>query len=131
MKISVVFSAQVLNHVLKRLAAGFFLRKLVGELHRVGDAVERQNALIERLVEKFAPAVAIEREMVRAETGLSHLDVDDAQLALAYIAKTERDTGRTPDDDEVLIYLADEKTTDLHKRLIDREHELLRLTSER
>lgn len=112
----------------KRLAAALLLRKVVTELHALTLAVSAQNALLARLVDHLAPAAPdVPRETLREDTGLSHLDPVEAQLAQAFIARSVNDTGHTPDDEEVLIYLADEKTTDLHKRLIEREAELERL----
>jgi hypothetical protein len=117
--------------VLRRLAAGLLLRKLTHELHAIADTLARQNDLLTRLADHFAPVALLDRDAVRAETGVTHLDVTDQLLALDYSDRIKRDTGHTPDDEEILIYLADEKTTDLHKRLIERDEELARLQESR
>jgi hypothetical protein len=120
--------------VLTRLASGLLLRRLTTELHAISDALDRQNALLARIADRVAPLLPEDpdlREVVRADTGVTHLDVVDAQLAIDYIDRTKRDTGHTPDDEEILIYLADEKTTDLHKRLIERDDQLARLAEGR
>src|SRR3989304_323580 len=48
-------------------------------------------------------------------------------LIQPYAERTVRDTGHQPTDDEILSYLADEKTRDLHTRLIERDREAERL----
>jgi len=117
--------------MLRKLAVGLLLRRLLGELHAIAEVLDRQTALIERLVAHFAPAPVVDRDSVRVDTGVTHLDENEQLLALTYIDRTKRDTGHTPDDEEILIYLADEKTTDLHKRLSERDDELQRLMESR
>jgi hypothetical protein len=73
----------------------------------------------------------VDRAEVAAETGVSYVDAADQALAQEYSLRTERDTGRPPTDDEILSYLADEKTVDLHERLLARDRELERLHVER
>jgi hypothetical protein len=116
----------------KRLAAGLLLRRVVRDLTRIADALSAQNVLLARLADRFAPVdPPTIRAEVKADTGVSHLDVDEAFLAQQYIDRTLRDTGHLPDEEEILIYLADEKTLDLHTRLIAREGELARLAEDR
>lgn len=116
----------------KRLAAALVLRRVSRDLARLADATEAQNALLLRLADHLAPLdPPTDRQEVRADTGVSTFDPIDAALADDYIARTYRDTGHVPDDEEVLIYLADEKTVDLHQRLIAREAELARLRESR
>jgi hypothetical protein len=117
--------------VLRRLASALLLRTLTHELHAISDALDRQNALLARLVDRFVPAYPDDRETLHRDTGVSHLDPVDAGLALDFVEKSRHDTGHTPDDEEILIYLADEKTTDLHRRLIERDEELARLAEAR
>jgi mannitol-1-phosphate/altronate dehydrogenase len=115
-----------------RLASALVLRRLTRDVTALADALQAQNALLARLVDRLAPATpAADRTTVRADTGVDHFDSLDGQLAEAYIEKTERDTGHTPDEDEVLIHLQDEKTIDLHTRLVAREGELERLRASR
>lgn len=116
-----------------RLLPGLFLlRRTVRELTGIREQLTAQTALLARLADQFAPAQPVtDREVVRAETGLSYIDPIDLTLVQAYVARTEADTGHTPTDDEILIYLADEKTTDLHRRLIERDEEQARIAAER
>jgi len=119
----------------RRLTAALLLRRLARDLARLADAHTQQTQLLARLVDRLAPQLPtdaqVDRARLRAETGLDHLDVDDAGLALDFIARTEAATGHTPDEEEILIYLADEKTVDLHQRLTAREGELQRLAESR
>jgi hypothetical protein len=115
-----------------RLASALLFRRLARDLADIAAALGRQTALLERLADRYAPKdPPTERREVREDTGISHLDPTDAELALAYIERTQRDTGHLPDDEEVLIYLADEKTQDLHQRLVAREAEMARLREAR
>jgi len=114
--------------MLRRFATALLFRRASRDLTDIAAALRVQNALLTRLADRFAPIdPPTERAEVREDTGVSHLDVNDALLALDYVARTQRDTGHVPDDDEVLIYLADEKTHDLHARLVARDGELERL----
>lgn len=112
-----------------RLPGLLLLRTLVHELRGLRAAQQQQNVLLARLVDHVAPiAPETDPEIVRTETGLSYADTTEQALILDYVMRTTRDTGHVPTDDEILIYLADEKTTDLHKRLIDRDQEIDRLS---
>lgn len=116
----------------KRLATALLFRRISRDLAGLAASLERQNALLLRLVDRLAPVDPhTSRPEVQADTGVSHLDANEAWLALEFIQRTQRDTGHTPDDEEVLIHLADEKTADLHQRLSAREAELARLQAER
>jgi hypothetical protein len=116
----------------KRLAAALLFRRVARDLSDIAAALRLQNTLLLRLAERYAPAdPPTDRVEVRQDTGVTHLDANDALLALTYIERTHRDTGHVPDDEEVLIYLADEKTQDLHQRLVARDAELERLAQER
>jgi hypothetical protein len=122
-----------------RLASAVLLRRILRDLDAIGTALsaqtaalDRQTAVLTRLADHLAPlAPPADRVTVSAETGVTHLDATEAALALAYIERTRQDTGHVPDDDEVLIYLADEKTHDLHQRLVARDAELDRLRESR
>jgi hypothetical protein len=116
----------------RRLALGLLGRRLCAELAGIHQALDAQTQLLARLADHVAPATpSPDRAAVVADTGLSYLDAVEAELAADYVARTQRDTGHTPDDEEVLIYLADEKTTDLHARLTARAEELTRLAETR
>jgi hypothetical protein len=118
------------ERMFKRLTASIYLRRIARDLDRLTTALERHAVLLARLTDKLAPEdPQTDRALVASDTGLSHLDPLDASLALDYVNRTTRDTGHIPDDEEILVYLADEKTTDLHKRLIERDAELERLSS--
>jgi hypothetical protein len=118
--------------MLRRLAAGLLLRRLTRELTRVALALDQQTALLARLVDRIAPVdPPANRPVVEQDTGVTFLDSVDMGLALDYIEKTQRDTGHVPDEDEILVHLADEKTQNLHQRLVERDAQLERLAAER
>ena len=115
-----------------RLASALLLRRLSRDLSAVAAALDVQNALLARLADHFAPLdPTTERLFVAQETGVDHFDAQEGALAAEFVARTQRDTGHVPDDEEVLTYLADEKTRDLAQRLSVRDQELERLTRER
>lgn len=110
----------------KRLiGGGLLLRSLVRELRGIREQLTRQADLTERLCMHYglgAPSLPPQEQTVHVrDTGIDFLDVIDAGLVEEYSARTERDTGRKPTDDEMLAFLADEKTHDLALRLKDRE----------
>jgi hypothetical protein len=116
----------------RRLAAALLLRRMSRDLDQLARALDAQTALLTRLADRYAPVdPPTERTEVRADTGVSHFDALDAALAQDYVDRTYRATGHVPDEDEILIYLADEKTTDLHQRLLARDAELSRLSESR
>jgi hypothetical protein len=117
--------------VLKRFAIGILARSLLRELSAIRRALEVHNAHLGRIADHLCPTYPEDRDTLKRDTGVTHLDPIDAGLALDFVARTQRDTGHVPDEDEILIYLADEKTTDLHKRLIERDDELARLQESR
>jgi hypothetical protein len=118
--------------MLRRLAGLWTLRTVARDLTRIAAALDTQNTLLARLADRLAPVdPPTDRVEVRADTGVSTFDPIEAVLADDFITRTYRATGHIPDDEEVLIYLADEKTTDLHQRLIARDQELARLAESR
>jgi hypothetical protein len=118
-----------------RFAAALLFRRAARDLSRIALNLDAQTALLARLVDRLAPQpiaqTPADRSTIRADTGVTHLDPLDAGLALDFIARTEAHTGHTPDDEEVLIYLADEKTHDLATRLSQRDQDLARLVESR
>src|SRR5262245_61192564 len=104
----------------KRLATALLLRRVSRDLTALVTTLDRQTVLLARLADRYAPldAPAPDRATLTAATGVSYIDPIDAELAEAYSLRTQRDTGHRPDDEEVAIYLADERTTDLHQRLL-------------
>jgi hypothetical protein len=118
-----------------RLAATLLFRRVSRDLGRIAFALEAQTELLARLCDRLAPVVLdqspADRATVRSDTGVTHLDALDASLALDFIARTRAATGHEPDDEEVLIYLADEKTLDLAQRLSTRDQDLARLMESR
>lgn len=121
--------------LLQRFASALLLRRVSADLGRIAIALDVQTALLARLADRFAPQIheqtAESRSIVRADTGVTHLDPIDAGLALDFISRTQAHTGHVPDEEEILIYLADEKTHDLAVRLSQRDEELARLTEAR
>ncbi len=117
---------------LRFLPSLFLLRRALGELRGIRAGLERQNVLLARLADRFAPLPpVVNREQVQAETGVDFVDAIDQVLAQEYVARTEREMGYTPSDDQILTYLSDEKTHDLHQRLIERDAEMERVRRER
>ena len=114
-----------------RLLPGLFLvRRLVRELSGIREQLTRQTDLLVALSAHLAPQPPTATREELAETGLDYVDPIDQALIQAYRERTQFDTGHAPTDDEVLAYLADEKTIDLHTRLVQRDRELERLTAE-
>jgi hypothetical protein len=122
---------------LPRLVARPLLyRRVTRDLARIADALDRQTALLARLADRFAPillteAVPGDRARLARDTGVSHLDQDEAAAALAYVERMEAATGHTPDEEEIVLHLGDEATTTLGERLEARELELARLMESR
>jgi hypothetical protein len=117
---------------LLRLPGLWILRSLIRELRGIREQLTRQGDLLEQLAARYAPQPPVtDRETVARETGLDYVDPIDQALIQQYRERTESATGHAPTDDEILSYLADEKTKDLHERLIARDAELDRLAMER
>lgn len=116
-----------------RLIPGLFLlRRLVRELSGIREQLTRQTDLLVRLAAQIAPLPPVaDQDQVARESGLDYVDPIDQLLIQTYRERAQFDTGHAPTDDEILSYLADEKTKDLHQRLIERDDELTRLTVER
>lgn len=116
---------------LRLLPGLFLLRRLVRELAGIREQMTLQTAILTRVAAQVAPTPpVVDRELVAADTGLSFVDPVDQAILLDYAARVERDTGHTSTDDELASYLADEKTIDLHSRLVARDRELERLAVE-
>lgn len=119
----------------KRIAGLLYLRRLTRSLDAIAASLDRQGALLLRLVDAVAPAAPADtpadRTAVREDTGVSYLDPQEAYLAAQYVARTQQDTGHIPTDEEIMIYLADEKTRDLAQRLSQRDADLDRLAESR
>ena len=116
---------------LRLLPGLFLLRRLIRELIGIREQMTQQTALLARLADQIAPQLPTVDRDTLAETGLSFVDPIDQSLLLAYSARLERDTGHAPTDEELVTYLADEKTVDLHTRLIARDRELEQAATER
>jgi hypothetical protein len=116
---------------LLRLPGLFLLRSLITELRGIRLQLTRQTDLLARLASQLAPEPpVVDRAEVARETGLDYVDPIDQAIIQQYVARTEADTGHSPTDDEILRYLSDEKTLDLHARLIERDAEIARLAAE-
>jgi hypothetical protein len=108
------------------IGLGWTVRRALRTLDRIDERLETQNQLLARLMDHYVPQPpAADQEAGRDDTGVSYLDPVESLLAAQYVARTRTDTGHDPTDEEVLIYLADEKTVDLQRRLVAREQELL------
>lgn len=108
-----------------RLPGLLILRSLVRELTQIRQILAVQTTILNRLADHFAPiAPETDPAVVREETGVSHADLTDQALIESYVVRTHEATGHWATDDEILTYLSDEKTRDLHTRLIDRDREI-------
>lgn len=110
------------------IGAAWSLRRGLKTLASIDQRLAEQNRLLARIADRFAPVPpAVVASEIGLHTSVDHLDPIEAALVDDYRERIRRDTGATPDDDQVLTYLADEKTTDLHSRLVARDQELDRL----
>lgn len=101
---------------------GLLLRRTLRALEAIVDQQTRQTLLFEQVAAHLlpkAPAAADARAI--AETGVSYHDPLEAAIVEGYAEKVQRDLGRAPSEEEILSYLADEKTMSLHARLKERE----------
>lgn len=117
---------------LPRWPALLIIRRLVRELSGIREQLTLQTACLQRLADHLVPIIpTADQEQVARESGLDYVDPIDQVLIQAFRERTEATTGHAPTDDEALAYLADEKTLDLHQRLIERDEQLERLAVER
>jgi len=104
---------------LRRLfGIGYLARRLVRELGGLREGLAEQNRLLARLADQFAPIPPPAEDLART-TSADHLDDREMGVILAYIDRCRHDLGRDPSDDEILAYLADERTQDLQARLAE------------
>lgn len=108
------------------LGTGLLMRALVRELAGIHAQLKRQGDLLERWM---AAAGVTTPEVVQqqarpqdlADTGISFLDPIEQAIVQDYIGRTTKDVGQPPSDEQILSYLADEKTIALQGRLRERE----------
>lgn len=100
---------------LRQLGAGLLARRTLKALERIESHLAQQNRLLIRLADHFAPA--FEDQPEPAGVGVDYLNPQEAGVVLDYIDRTTRDTGRSPTEEEILRYLADEATVDLQARM--------------
>ena len=108
------------------LGGGILLRTLVLELRGIRQQLTRQGDLLERWAAAAGiPSAEVVTRTSRPEdlqdTGISFLDPIEQALVEDYVARTQTDTGRAPNEEEILSYLADEKTVSMHQRLSERQ----------
>jgi hypothetical protein len=104
----------------------------VRELRRIRQALERQTTLLEQLAQTLAPRLpATDPATLQTDTGVDYVDPVQGGLVLDYIEKIRAATGHTPDEEEILIWLADERTQELQARLIERDLQVERLQASR
>lgn len=103
------------------MRGGFLLRAAVRELRGIREQLTRQGDLLERICLAYGLSgpPAVQQPADAQDTGVDFLDPLEASLVEEYIARTERDTGRKPSDDQVLAFLADGKTGDRIHQLKD------------
>ena len=104
------------------LGLGLFARRTLRELGGIHVQLTRQNDLLERLVQRLAPVEpAYDQDQVRRESGVEYVNAIEGGVIFDYIERTRKDVGREPTEEEILEYLADEKTIDLQQRMSERE----------
>lgn len=104
------------------LARVLLLRRGVQALDRLADAVDRQTLLLEKLATHLLPVIPTAASKVElSDTGVSYHDPLEAAITEEYVERVTREMGRAPTEEEILSYLADEKTVSLHARLKERE----------
>lgn len=109
---------------------GLLLRTIARELRALRAEQHTQTLVLQRFADTLLPPVddrvpAADGQRLAHDTGVSFLDPLELGLVEDYRAKTLKDTGREPTEDEILTWLADEKTVDLHARLVARQRELI------
>lgn len=107
---------------LRWLGTGLLLRGLIAELRALRQEVHRQGDALERLATQFAPAELPPLQATGEQPLESITYVDPVEMALVedYIQKVELEMGQPPSEEQILDYLADEKTVELHARLKER-----------
>lgn len=95
---------------------GLLARRVSRQLDRIARALDVQNVVLVRLADHFAPQIP-EPADLQHQSSVDFLNHEEAGRVLSYIERTMHDTGRAPSEDEILSYLADEATLDLHERL--------------
>ncbi len=110
-----------------RRPAVLLVRVVARELTGIRQQLAIQNTLLSRLADRIAPILPeADLKTVAAQTGVDYDDAADQFLIQEFVAQHYNATGYQPTDEEILEYLADEKTRDLHTRLIERDRALKR-----
>ena len=118
---------------MRRFPRGLWARRRATRaLEGIQGQLTQQNTLLARIADYLAPLEPLRdpREL-KATTGVDHLDATELALVDSFVARTETEQGHTPTEEEILTYLADEQTVDLHTRLRDREAEVNRWVTQR
>ena len=94
------------------MTAGLLLRNSYRELKALRHAVEAQNALLTKVYDRvFQPDLVPTTAPDSSDLGtVDHLDPFELGLALEYEAKMRQSVGRDPTDEEIIAFLAEEKT---------------------
>jgi len=104
----------------------------VRAIESLSSQLARQTAVLERLADTWAPSTpVVDQRVIKATTGIDHLDATELALVDQFVARSENEQGHTPTEEEILVYLADERTIDLHTRLREREVEVQQILSQR
>jgi hypothetical protein len=111
-----------MSRLTRWLGSPFLLRALVRELGGIRLQLQRQTDLLERCAAHagvVSPSVVADHAAPAdlADSGVSFLDGIERGMVEDYIARTQTDTGRAPTDEEILAYLADERTLALYARM--------------
>jgi len=87
------------------------MRRVILALEAIAEGQARQNILIARLVDRFAPdAPVVNAADIQKLTGVSHVNYHEQGQIQDYAERVYRDTGREPTEDEIVRFLEGEDT---------------------
>jgi len=87
------------------------MRRLIKAVEGIAEAQARQNILLARLVDRFAPdAPVVNAADIQQLTGVSHVNYHEQGQIQDYAERVYRDTGREPTEDEIVRFLEGEDT---------------------
>ena len=96
--------------IFRTIQLGLLQRRLLRTLGAIEEQLTLQNKLLTRLADHFVPVAPPVAEDLLKQNSVTFLDHTEAGRVLDYIEKTLNDTGRSPTEDEIIQYLADEAT---------------------
>jgi hypothetical protein len=109
------------------LTVGWLGRSLVRELKGLRLSIEAQNALLTRLADHFAPPTEAATPVDERAVSVDHLNEVEMGLVLAYVERFRADFGQSPTEEDIVAYLAEDRTVALQQALSERSDLLHRL----